>query len=72
MIPALTLRDYFIAHAPSEPAVWFEPVMPPMPRFDRSDAEGNAAVDWHIERKRQITIQWPIAWADAIMKARQS
>lgn len=23
----MTLRDYFIAHAPTEPAMWFEPVM---------------------------------------------
>jgi hypothetical protein len=27
----MTLRDYFIAHAPAEPQPWFEPEMPPCP-----------------------------------------
>jgi hypothetical protein len=27
----MTLRDYFIAHAPAEPQPWFAPVMPPKP-----------------------------------------
>jgi len=26
--PGLSLRDYFIAHAPAEPQFWFEPAMP--------------------------------------------
>lgn len=33
----MTLRDYFIAHAPVEPQPWFSPVLPtkevPLPRF---------------------------------------
>lgn len=29
----LTLRDYFIAHAPVEPQEWFRPAMPPMPQL---------------------------------------
>ncbi len=28
----MTLRDYFMAHAPASPQPWFEPVMPPAPR----------------------------------------
>lgn len=31
MIEEITLRDYFIAHAPVEPWDWFEPIMSPMP-----------------------------------------
>jgi hypothetical protein len=27
----ITLRDYFIAHAPTEPQPWFKPVVPPYP-----------------------------------------
>ena len=27
----MSLRDYFIAHAPTEPQPWFTPVMPPCP-----------------------------------------
>jgi len=27
----MTLRDYFMAHAPTEPQPWFVPVMPPAP-----------------------------------------
>lgn len=27
----MTLRDYFAAHAPTEPLGWFEPRMPPQP-----------------------------------------
>lgn len=29
---SVTLRDYFIAHAPAEPQPWFEPVMQERPR----------------------------------------
>ncbi len=29
----MTLRDYFVAHAPEEPQTWFEPVMPPEPKL---------------------------------------
>jgi len=32
MTEGITLRDYFIAHAPTEPWDWFEPVMPPAPK----------------------------------------
>lgn len=27
----MTIRDYFIAHAPEHPQPWFKPVMPPKP-----------------------------------------
>lgn len=35
--PGMTLRDYFIAHAPAEPQLWFAPVMPPRPASKWTD-----------------------------------
>lgn len=29
--PGMTLRDYFMAHAPAEPQSWFKPAMPAPP-----------------------------------------
>jgi hypothetical protein len=29
--PGMSLRDYFIAHAPAEPQLWFQPAMPKPP-----------------------------------------
>ena len=29
----MSLRDYFVSHAPTEPQPWFEPVMPPKPKL---------------------------------------
>lgn len=107
----LSVRDYFIAHAPAEPQPWFEPVLPPkessLPQFgemypDRTDAERSAlnAFDsdymrvedvkeervrnYLLQREEQVNrlraynamahreryVQWPAAWADAILKAR--
>ena len=31
LLSGMVLRDYFIAHAPTEPQHWFKPVMPPKP-----------------------------------------
>lgn len=37
----MTLRDYFIAHAPAEPQPWFRPDMPPRPsRFPIVSEDG--------------------------------
>lgn len=103
----MTLRDYFIAHAPAEPQPWFKPTMPPRPEFpkhntskwterERSDFSGygvwlslpeieservreavtaiEAAKDaenaWCLEHDRARYIQWPAAWADAMLKER--
>lgn len=102
----MTLRDYFIAHAPAEPQQWFtpthpEPVKPPYPE-DLSEAdlqehrEYNADAleieqitnpqlagylrsrifyeqqcsDWRCDFEKQRYLQWPAAWADAMLKAR--
>lgn len=106
------LRDYFAAHAPSEPQSWFQPKMPakywaPVPAFtkmhDNTTAEELSALrdydsDWMcpedvkegrvkeylLERQRLNTlekeyyqkleyerlVQWPYAWADAVLKVR--
>lgn len=108
----ITLRDYFIAHAPAEPQPWFEPKLPeqatPLPLFtkmypdyteDELQAYRDFDSDWMVyndvkeervrnylfqkehERKRSIEyskmaereryIQWPSAWADAMLKERE-
>lgn len=106
----LSLRDWFIAHAPAEPQAWFAPTVPPKPelpdrfkelseedrreleRLDEfpvsviAEEEGNEAVRafcqrkseafdaqqaWEAELKKQRYIQWPVAWAEAVLKARK-
>ena len=104
----MTLRDYFIAHAPAEPQPWFHPVMPPPPKerakrpndltkeeseeldgwgefidtdemkmpraiaiakdWDRYEKEYKS---WRAEQKKQSYVQWPAAWADEMLKARE-
>lgn len=56
--PGMTLRDYFAAHAPAEPQSWFEPTMPPGPP------------DMH-DYYKELSIQWPYAWADEQLKERE-
>lgn len=105
--PGMSLRDYFIAHAPTEPQQWFSPTMPEVPRAPEalkdltdSEREDSAAVnDWSLdmadvrsprlrdylqqreahkealqrfnrESARERYLQWPAAWADAMLKAR--
>ena len=89
----MSLRDYFIAHAPVEPQGWFQPAIPPKPERDpklqwcngcKRDAccEGNADCeqlrafreklqDWSDLRDKARLIQWPAAWADEMLKARE-
>ena len=63
----MTLRDYFMAHAPAEPQPWFIPEMPPEPDpgmfFDEHSA-------WVAEQYKQRYVQWPAAWAGEMLKAR--
>ncbi len=109
----MTLRDYFIAHAPAEPQPWFSPAMPqaeaPLPHFHQMypdctekekaalnhyDADYMSAEDVLEERvrdyliqkrheaqrwrergaiaERERFVQWPAAWADAMLKARKA
>lgn len=95
MTEEITLRDYFIAHAPAKPQVWFEPVMRKHPKFgpfvsndgnrkyktqrearikegDNFYNENEAELEiWKLDYEEQKLIQWPAAWADAMMIARQ-
>lgn len=96
--PGMTLRDYFIAHAPAEPQSWFMPVMPPAPDLSIWAGESGRKYDgereamgseeglrgkvrpvnadayyaWRNEQAKQRYVQWPAAWADAMLKAREA
>ena len=63
----MTLRDYFMAHAPAEPQPWFIPEMPPEPDLGKFFDEHSA---WVAEQYKQRYVQWPAAWADEMLKAR--
>lgn len=97
-VEGLTIRQYFMAHAPAEPQEWFEPAMSPRPpappnrytELDQKQREmlefgGNdpkvedfrqrhaAAIKeceaWELERLRRRAVEWPAAWADAVLAA---
>lgn len=111
----LTVRDYFIAHAPAEPQDWFEPRMPtarpelpklpPMNELPEAERKKYGYVmeyrdllrseelsecptllafveryrtvqkdvlAWNAEARKQRQVQWPAAWADEMLKARQA
>lgn len=69
----ISLRDYFAAHAPQQPWPWFQPVMPPESSepvgefFENLDAISESAQ----EINKQRYIQWPYAFADAMLEARK-
>jgi hypothetical protein len=78
----MTLREYFAAHAPKTPQAWFSPVMAtPRPEetwdheHDKCDYCERLPVNWKernawsAEREKQRLIQWPWAWADAVLAA---
>lgn len=72
-------RMYLAAHAPAEPQPWFTPSMPPKPEEFayrgaarssieiKEQAERNA--EWLREERKQRYMQWPCAWADALLSA---
>ena len=73
----MTLRDWFAGHAPVSPLWNFTPMMPtprplPLPILDGYDLPANSDQlrAWDKESDRQAAIQWPWAWADAILAAR--
>lgn len=61
-----TVRDQFAMRAPAEPAPWFSPAMPPFP----GDGTPNDQDAWIAELSRRRSIQWPYAWADAVLSNR--
>jgi hypothetical protein len=67
--------EYFMAHAPAEPQAWFDPVMETErpkftdPRlFKQPDHEVNEIAYWDKERYKETYLQWPLAWAQEMMK----
>jgi hypothetical protein len=73
----VSLRDYFIAHAPAEPQPWFRPVLPPEPEsiwndYERDEAPVNfqEIANWRYQREKERLLQWPGAWADEMIKRR--
>lgn len=44
--PGMTLRDYFAAHAPSDPQPWFTPKMPPRPESRYVGEDGTVYASW--------------------------
>jgi hypothetical protein len=56
----MTLRDYFMAHAPAEPQPWFEPVTPIYESQEQTKKV----------RARERYLGWPAAWADEMLKRR--
>lgn len=79
--PAPTLRDYFIVHAPVQPQPWFEPIgLPPRPTPESPAIENPDGLwtswvqqqgQWQLLYERERWVQWPAAWADAMLKARE-
>lgn len=77
--PGMMLRDYFAAHAPEGQLWYFEPQMEtkrpaPMPMREGDEVPCNwkEMNDWDTERSKQVNIQWPWVWADAMLKAREA
>lgn len=73
----MSLRDFFAAHAPMEPTWDFQPAMPsPRPEVKHPISRDGYAANhaeieaWDEERARQRMMQWPYAWADAVLAAR--
>lgn len=73
-----SLRDYFAAHAPGPPQPWFIPVM----ETKRPESSGPLSPSgyapnyeeieaWDAEFRKQRYIQWPYAWADAMLAERE-
>mgnify|MGYP003638878919 CR=1 FL=1 len=71
----LTKREHFAARAPLEPQDWFEPslterpVLPPEGTYGNKERNEHKAemCDWLAEADKQHLIQWPAAWADAML-----
>lgn len=80
----MSLRDYFAAHAPRKRASWFMPTIPPKPEAvwdhehpaetcylrDCQPVNFQERFEWTVERQRQYELQWPYAYADAMLRER--
>lgn len=76
MQAGMTLRDYFITHAPPRPTDWV-PDMGSPPDFkgiagtEEFDRRCELRRLWVREKKIQASIQWPAFWADAMLAERE-
>jgi hypothetical protein len=82
----MELRDYFAAHAPRRPQAWFTPVMDADRPAPIHPCTGSATCNctyeicwvdnldvlnaWDNEYGKRLLIQWPYAWADAMLAER--
>lgn len=64
-----TVREYFAAHAPSEPR-WKFDVQMDTPCPDGGDYADGALLKWYEEKERREFSQWPWVWADAVLRAK--
>lgn len=70
----LTIRDYFIAHAPKEILWKFEIDTTDMGEAPTMKAIGDwrpKQYAWDEEYNKRKWIKWPSVWADAMLKARE-
>lgn len=74
---AMTLLEYYVAHAPKVPQKWFIPEMPKKPMHLGSGKRAqqeltNARYKWDQEFERQRQLQWPLAWAREMVRQLES
>lgn len=66
--PGMSLRAYFMAHAPATPPASFRAVMktscPPKGAIT-DEAANRKRREWIADAETQRHLQWPAAWADA-------
>jgi hypothetical protein len=83
----MSLRDYFAAHAPTEYPNWYAPTLSPRPaplfdhdhpnerqcqrEFDCRAVNADELSAYDDERRRQYELQWPYAYADAMIAERK-
>ncbi|MBV1814487.1 hypothetical protein KTT58_17215 [Pseudomonas viridiflava] len=78
----MSLRDYFAANAPSIPFAWFAPNMDSaepelvgtqdLETGEMRNSNHREIQAWVAERYKQACIQWPYAWADLMLAARNA
>lgn len=70
----MSLRAYFIAHAPMIPPPWFKPKTVPRPEPLWADPARTLCIneqeliDWSDMHSREHTLQWPVFWADQMIQ----
>ncbi len=65
------VRVYLTAHAPTAVPGWFKPTMrerPTASNTDRPEQYRTAVQEWETEYEREKFLQWPVAWAEAMIE----